>query len=466
MIRRGILLSVALLLAGCVSGRDYAVPKHALVRAPGATGPLVGGRQPGFSETQPSDHWWRLYADPRLDTLVTEALAANTDLRAADANLRVASATVREVEAGRTVSTSLGAGLALSRLAESGGPLPGTVSYDLGATIGYPLDLSGKIRRAIEAARGDAQAVEATRDEVRLTIAAATARAYASACSANHQLAAAQRVLTIQRRSLDVTRRLAQGGRGTAFDVTRARTAVEQTAATLPQFLAGRTAALYQLAALLGRPPVEYPKEVESCTAPPPLPQALPIGDGMALLKRRPDVRAAERRLAADTARIGVAVADLYPQVSLGGSIGLTGPVASLGSDNAFNIGLGPLISWTFPNRRVTRAGIDQATATADASTARFDGVVLEALRQTETALSAYAREMDHNNALRRARDSAAVAADQADKLYRFGRTDFLQLLTAQNSLASAEAILSASDAALVDRQIDIFLALGGGWQR
>ena len=130
-----------------------------------------------------------------------------------------------------------------------------------------------------------------------------------------------------------------------------------------------------------------------------------------------------------------------------------------------FHLGLGPLISWSFPNRPVIRAQIAQAGASADQALAQFDSTTLEALRQTETALSAYAREGDRNAALRRAQSSAARAADQAGTLYRFGRTDFLSLLTAQAALTTAQANLAASDALLVDRQVDVFKALGGGWQ-
>lgn len=460
----------AILLAASVSacttvGPNYALPDRAAANLPAAQGPFDSGRDRAFADVPLPDHWWRLYGDARLDGFVAEALAANTDLRAADANLARADAVVQEVAAGRTLGTTLSGGATLARPYGTGTSLPGTLGYDLGLGLAYPLDLSGKIRRGIEAARGDAEAVAAARDNVRVTVAAEVARSYAAACSANVTLAANNRVLATQRRTLGVTQRLQRGGRGTAFDVTRANAAVDQSAALIPGILATRTAALYRLATLMGRPPASYPKDVEVCATPPVMARPMPIGDGAALIRRRPDVRAAERSLAAATARIGVATADLYPQVSLGGSAGFTGPVSALGSGDAFHIGLGPLISWSFPNRPVVRARIAQAGASADAALASFDGGVLEALRQTETALSAYARERDRNAALARARSSAATAADQAGKLYRFGRTDFLSLLTAQAALATAEANLTASDALLVDCQVDVFKALGGGWQ-
>ncbi|HET8611143.1 MAG TPA: TolC family protein, partial [Sphingomonas sp.] len=327
------------------------------------------------------------------------------------------------------------------------------------------LDLFGRIRRAVEAATADAEATAAARDEVKVTVAAAVTRNYAAACSANRTLDATRRVLTIERRTLDATQRLFRGGRGTAFDVTRAQAAVDQSAAAIPSILAQRQAALYALGALLGRAPADYPRAVESCAAPPTLKQFLPIGDGSALIRRRPDIREAERELAAATATIGVETAGLYPSVSLGGSAGLGGPFSGIGGGSSFGFSLGPLISWSFPNRAVAHARIAEAGAAAEAAEARFDGSVIEALRQTETALDAYARAIEQVRDLARARDSAAKAADQADKLFRFGRTDFLSVLSAEANLANAEATLAQTRAALVDRQIDVFLALGGGWE-
>jgi outer membrane protein TolC len=303
------------------------------------------------------------------------------------------------------------------------------------------------------------------RDAVRVTVAAETARSYATACLANLTLDANARILTLQGHTLDVTRRLQRGGRGTAFDVTRAQTAVSQSEAAIPVIIAVRTAALYRLAALMGRPPADFPRDVAGCRSSPRLDRLLPIGDGAALIRRRPDVRAAERALAAATARIGVAMAGLYPEVSFGGSIGTIGPLASFGSGGTFDVSVGPLLQWRFPNRRVARSQIAGAQAGAEFAFAQFDAAVLEALRQVETALSAYDGERGRNAALVSAQGNAMIAADQAARLYRFGRADFLALLSAQFVLANAEANLATSDDQLVDRQIDVFKALGGGWQ-
>ncbi len=173
-------------LAACTTaGPDYARPELAAVNVPAAQGPFDSGHEKAFVDTPLPDHWWQLYGDARLDGFVTEALAANADLRAADANLRRADAVVAEVAAGRTLSTAIGGGTSIDRPYTTGGSLPGTLDYNLGLTLAYPLDLSGRIRRGIEAAQGDAEAVAAARDTVRVTVAAETARSYAAACTAN-----------------------------------------------------------------------------------------------------------------------------------------------------------------------------------------------------------------------------------------------------------------------------------------
>jgi NodT family efflux transporter outer membrane factor (OMF) lipoprotein len=459
----GVLLGLA--TAHCTVGPNYQVPAQATANAPGAQGAFVNGGESAFAQAPLPDHWWRLYDDPRLDGYVREALAANTDLRAADANLRRATFAIREAQAAQTVSTVI-SGTAADTRADGIDILsfPG-YSYSLGGAIAYPLDLAGGIRRAVEATRVNAEAVQASRDQVRVTVAAALTRNYATVCSANRSLAAAEHVVGIERQTLDEVRRLFHGGRATAFDVTRAQTAADQSAAAIPPIIAQRQSALYALAALMGRPVASYPRELQDCPEPADLREPLPVGDGAALIRRRADVRAAERSLAAATATIGVETAQLYPQVSIGGALGFAGIFSALGSGSHFGGNIGPLVSWTFPNRSAAHARIAEAGAAAEAADARFDGAVLLALQQTETALNTYVREIDHHRILRQARDSAAEASSQASTLFRFGRTEILNVLTAEANLATAETAVAASDAALADDQANVFLALGGGWE-
>lgn len=461
---RGGLLALLLPMTACVSGPDYHLPANAVAATPRAARAFVSGGEASFSHDAPPDRWWELYGDPQLDGYVREALAANTDLRAADANLRRASATVLEYRARGAVQADVDAS---GTLAHAGGYTQASAapqSYALGLHLSYPLDLAGGIRRGIEAANADAEAVAAARDQVRVVVAAAVTRAYLQVCTRNHTLAATRQVLAVQRATLEATRHLAAGGRGTDFDVSRAGAAVNRSAAGIPHLLAERQAALFELAALMGRLPADYPREAEACPGPPELEQALPVGDGWQLLQRRPDVRAAERSLAAATAMIGVETAGLYPQITLGASSGVAGTPAHLLSADGFGASIGPVLSWHWPNRRVAKARIAAAGANADTALASFDGVVLQALRQTETALSACTQELERERSLAQARGDAARAAGQAQQLYRFGRIDFLDLLSAQAALADAESALAVSRAERIDRQMDLFLSLGGGW--
>jgi multidrug efflux system outer membrane protein len=464
--------ALPLLLAACstVVGPNYKVPENAVVKRLDAAAPFLGAAEKPFSQQPLPAQWWRLYRDQTLDGLIDQALTANTDLRVAAANLARARAVLQEAEQlGRPsadVSASPGFGRAAG--AASGVPhaLPDRASYDTGLHVSYQLDLFGKIARAVEAANADTDSAQAASDLARVTVAAETTRAYAEACSAGQQIAIARQSVALQDKFVRSTAQRIKLGRGTALDNSRALGQLEQLRAAVPPLEAQRRSALYRLAVLTGETPAHFPQAVASCQRVPQLAATIPVGDGAALLRRRPDIRQAERTLAASTARIGVATAELYPQISLGLSAGSTGGLSGFGDANTWRYSLGPLISWSLPSTGTARMHIAQAEAGTAASLARFDGVVLNALRETETALSNYARELDRNAALRAARDQSALASNQAAKLFRFGRTDFLTTLDAERTLASSEAAVAASNAALATDQVTLFLALGGGWEQ
>ncbi|MDF7776920.1 TolC family protein, partial [Sphingomonas sp. AOB5] len=200
--------------------------------------------------------------------------------------------------------------------------------------------------------------------------------------------------------------------------------------------------------------------------APPVARSVIPVGDGRSLLARRPDIRAAERRLAAATARVGVATADLYPSISLGGSIGSTATSpGDLFSNKGFRFSLGPLISWSFPNVSVARARIKQAEAGAEGALATFDGTWLNALRETETALANYIASGERVATLRRGREASSEAARIARLRYQAGAENFQIVLDSERSLAASEALLAQAEGQFSDATITLFLALGGGWQ-
>ena len=280
------------------------------------------------------------------------------------------------------------------------------------------------------------------------------------------QYAVAEQSLKIQSQAFSLTEKQYAAGRGSRVEISRSRSQLESTRATLPVYAAFRRNALYRLNVLIGQAPETPIPAAEACTAPPRLNKPIPTGDGTALLKRRPDVRRADRQLAAATARIGVETALLYPQIS----IGLNAATQALAPSQLFSapgnsFSLGPLLSWTFPNITATKARIRQAEASGEAALATFDGTVLTALQETETALSNYAAGLDRNTALRTARDESAIAARLVNLRYEAGADAFLNVLDAQRTLADNEQQLAQNEADLSAAQITLFQALGGGWE-
>ena len=460
-----LLLAAASLLTVAAAGPNYAPP----ATPPSAAGPFISAPAAPVTAAEPEGAWWRLYQDPVLDRLVADALAANTDLRVAIANLDKARASLREARSDRLPQTNIGAGATYGRSPE-GQRAPGAKredwSFDAGLSVGYEVDLFGRVSRAVEAARGDAQAAEAARDAVKVAIVAETARAYADASSAAERLAVAERTLGLLDRTVSLTAKRFEAGRTSKLDVSRSSALREQQRATLSPLRAQRDAALFRLATLTGRAPADLPADVGQRKTTLRLDRPIPVGDGRGLLARRPDVREAERRLAAETARIGVATADLYPRISLGGSIGSTGPsIGDMFTGGPLRWLLGPLLSWNFPNQEAGRAKIAQAKASTRAALAGFDGTVLRALQETETALSGYAHELDRREALREAASQAQTAANISRAQLREGRVDFLIVLDAERTSAAADADLAESDARVANAQVELFRALGGGWQ-
>lgn len=458
---RKLLFLLALSIAGCTVGPHYAPPQPVAQAAAGFSTAAAGVD----TAAELPAHWWRLYDDPLLDRLVEDALAANTDLRVANANLAKAQAVLGEARAGRLPQTDLtagtGYGSAVGGAAQPAGDRQW--SHSGGLAVGWEVDLFGRVGRAIGAARADAEAVEAVRDAVRITVAAETARAYADVCAFGASVAIARTSIETTEDNLRLVTAQQRAGSVGRLEVERAAGTVAATRAALPEVEGRRRVALLELAALLGRQPGDVPAEVQSCARIPAPMAALPVGDGNALLRRRPDLREAERRLAADTARIGVAAADLYPRIQLGANGNFLRNDDVKGSDS-FSFSLGPLLSWSFPNMAVARSRVRQAEAQGDASLAAFDGKVIGALKEVEQALALYDAGQRRRAALAEARDRAQSAHDLAQIRYRAGSASLLETVVAQQSLVDARAALAMSEQQLGSLRIDLFKALGGGW--
>lgn len=443
------------------------MPQQAMVNAPGAQSPFAEAGSTATDQTAPPDRWWQLYDDPELSRLVEDALTANTDLRAAEANLERSRALVAQAQAGQELEGGFNFDPAYGQLSAEQYLQPRIIApaglYDLGVSASYELDLFGGIRRGIEAARAEDEAVEAARDLVRMTVVAQVAAAYVDLCGAGVQISTAQHVVELQRDRLDDLQRLTAAGRGTRLDVTRAQGLLAQTQADIPSLEARRRNALFLLATLSGKPPAAFGRALD-CRVIPTLTRPIPVGDGAALLKRRPDVRRAERELAAATARIGIVTADLYPRITLGGSLGSTGLLSDIFDPLTNRFAVGPVIRWNL-NQSATRARIEQAEATSRAALAQFDGVVLKSLREAESALNIYTKALERDVSIQAARDRAVQALADAQTLERAGRATSLETLDAERTLAAADSAAAASRVQIAADQVAVFLALGGGWQ-
>jgi NodT family efflux transporter outer membrane factor (OMF) lipoprotein len=443
---------VALTVSGCAAFRT--TPPRASVAASGAF-------QETSSEVSTSDapaKWWRLFDDPVLDAHVERALAANTDLRMAAANLKSARALAGQAHGAQWPATVIesGAGPDPANSQPSTSSVPKT-SYELGFTLAYEVDLFGRVDSAVRAARADADAVQATYQTVRIAVVADTVTAYADLCAAsrNQQLMQAQIDAATRYRDLIATQlRL---GETSPLELSQASAALEQAKAA--RFVADtdRRRALYSLAALEGLSPAQAASLDQPCLSLPHITTPLPVGDAGSLLARRPDVREAERKLAAATARADTARADLYPRIRIGAS---AGDIA--GSSNSI---LTPLVTWNFPNQSIERARINAAKGTAEAALAKFDGVILQALRETETVLADYRNEKARNESLKTALSESELALTRAQARQRIGEDSHLPVFIAQRARNAAEAEAMASDLKIIRNQIALFKALGGGWQ-
>lgn len=456
----------ALALSACAVGPDYVLPHPPLA----SSGPFISAAAPALSADPLPSAWWRLYDDPVLDELVLDALANNTDLRQAAANIARARAGLRGAGAAQLPQAGISAGASYGRVPESQA-LPGGSredwSYDLGLDISYELDLFGRVGRGVEAAQADLAASEADAAAVRVIVVADTTRAYADAAAAAAQLEVAEEIVALLDRSVELTGKRHEAGLSTGLDVARIATLRDQRAAEIPALAAARKAALFRLAILTGRVPSDLPAIAGQRSIALEIAEPIPVGDGAQLLARRPDVRAAERRLAADTARIGVATADLYPNITLGGEVGSTGPdLGDIFTGGPLRWLVGSLLDWSFPNQEAARARIDAADAQSQASLAAFDGTMLKALGETETALSNYTHALERRRVLRLALDQAEKAARITRAQQREGRINALEQLDAERTFAEATAQLAQQDALVSSAQIDLFRALGGGWSQ
>jgi NodT family efflux transporter outer membrane factor (OMF) lipoprotein len=464
----GVIVLASAALAGCVVGPGY----HAPVPPAGAQAPWTSVRPGAETTAAAPDAWWRLYQDAALDAYVREALAANDDIAVAEANLSAARALLEAArggqypDAGATAGAIRGRDPTTNEILELTGRAPVTIwKFDALLDASYEVDLFGRVRRTVEGAKADAEGAVAARDALKVTVAAETARAYAEVCAYGEELAVAHHNLDVVSHEADIAASRHRAGAGSEFEDVRAQTLVAQVRSAIAPLEGGRRAALLQLTVLLGRTPARAPAEAQACVAPPALPELVPVGDGAAMLRRRPDVREADRHLASAIARVGVATAELYPRVTLTGFWGgASSSLSALTAERGLVWGVGPTVQWEFPTQPIPQARVHLAKAGEQAALAEFDSTVLRALKETEQALSLYGAELDHHRDLLDVQAKARKTYELAHGQFQAGAVSQLDLLTAEQSVISADAAVAASDAALTEDQISLFKALGGGW--
>jgi NodT family efflux transporter outer membrane factor (OMF) lipoprotein len=411
--------------------------------------------------------WWKTLNDPTLDMLIEKAVGRNLDIRAAAARLRQARAE-RGLTNGNRFPTLSGSGSAqrvgTSSSSASGGATAN--AYSMGFDAGWELDLFGGIQRSNEAAEASLQASAAAQRDVLVTVLAEVSLNYVELRSFQTRLSIAEKNLASQQSAFDLIESQQEAGLVEELDLQRSRSNVESTRAQLPSLATSVEQARNRLATLLGQPAGSIDSLLAGSLPVPTPPIEVAIGVPADMLRRRPDIRRAERQLAAATARVGVATAELYPKLSLNGSIGLE----SLSSGNLLEqasrtFGIGSVISWRLFEGGKIRSQIAVQGALQEQALIAWESAVLNATEEVENALTAYANEQLRYHSLEKSAQAATRAAELARSRYDAGLSTFLGVLDSDRSRLAAEDALAVSNAQITSNLIKLYKALGGGWQ-
>ena len=451
---------LVLALAACTVGPDYKTPEPAAAN-------IKAAAMSKYDRDHTEILWWQQFEDPTLNKLVAESLQGNRELRIAFARLK-ASRAIRD-----DISNDAMPVVTSRASSEIGhGQVPGQTEkrinqerYDLGLDMAWEIDLFGRIQRELEASEADQQAAEANLYQLQVSMIAELVDAYGQLRGAQLRERIARDNLKNQQDSQGVTTQLRDEGVGNELDVVRADARLAAVEATIPQLQAEQVREKNRIATLLGERADTMSIDL-SPTRLPAIAKALPIGDPTKLLHNRPDVLNAERQLAAQTARIGVQTADLFPRVSLTGFLGFTaGRGSQLGSSAAQAWGLGPSITWAAFDLGSVRARIRGANADAEGALANYEQQVLLALEETENAFSDYDKRQQRLVSLVRQSESSRSAANLASIQYKEGVADFLVLLDAERERLAAEDTQAQAEIEVYRGIVAIYKALGGGWQ-
>ena len=465
-IMKHVLILSAALIAGCTVGPNYKEPQVAV--------PDQFGQATTQPATQPvadiPNAWWTAFNDPVLNRLVVEAVQSNLDLRAAEAR-------VREARAARGVAASdywpdIDAVGSYSRSRPSktignfGSFAVGEQDlWQAGFDAAWEIDVFGAVRRGVQAAEADIQASVADRNDVLLTLLGEVARNYVELRGFQRQVVIAENNVKSQQETLDLTRVRLNAGLGTDLAVAQTEAQVAATQSQIPAFQSLAQQSIHRLSVLLGKQPQALQAQLEPVQPVPAPPPEIPAGVPSELLRRRPDIRRAERQLAAATARVGVATADLFPRFTLTGQLGYeANDLDDLGDSDSVFWSIGPGVRFPIFNRGRFKNQVRVEEARTEQALANYEQTVLRSLEDVENALVAYRKEYVRREALTRAVASNQRAVQLSQQLYQRGLTDFLNVLDAQRALYLQQDQLVESESNVSANAVALFKALGGGW--
>lgn len=468
----GIVLLLA--LAGCAVGPDYRSPS---IKLPASWTEIP---EKGAPSTSPGEEelasWWNIFQDPLLSSLIGEAMEGNLDLMAAETRIKQAraarlaslgsfgpqiegSASFRHTRAPLEVPSGQGGGSKIQGVEKD--------HYETGFDAAWELDIFGGLRRALEAADADLKAQIEARRDIMVTLAAEVAREYMELRALQERIRVAKKNLEVQEHTAEITRKRFEAGFASALDVSNARAQVATTRSQIPLLVAAERQSTHRLAFLLGKEPGALSDLLSQPAGFPRIPELPPLGIPAELLRRRPDIRRAEAQLEAAHARIGVAVAELFPKFRLLGGLSFEATDMASWLDWTRRIwSVGPSMSWRIFETGKIKAEIQRREALRDEALFAYQQSVLQALKEVEDALSAFVREEDRRKAIEEAVKANERSVELALKLYVEGQTDFLNVLQAQRSLYLSEDELIQSLRNSSIQLISLYKALGGGWRQ
>jgi NodT family efflux transporter outer membrane factor (OMF) lipoprotein len=458
---------IMLVLLGCATvGPDYVRPETSLSTT--WQSELKGGLTAEEMNSQALAAWWNTLNDPELSRLIDRAVSGNLDLKKAKARVREARARRGIAKAGLLPSFDAGSSAAWSHSSTDSGTDKTSETSDLYAAsfdANWESDIFGGVRRSVEAADADLGASQEDLRDVLVSLLAEVAVNYIDVRKFQSLLAIAEGNLVSQNETYQLTLWRNQAGLSDELSVQQARYNVEQTRAQLPTLRTGKEEALNRIGVLLGEQPGNLDSLSDQPVPVPAIPRKLSIGIPSDVLRNRPDVRKAERELAAQTARIGVATADLYPKFTLSGSIGIeTLQISTQPISQTWSIGGGPGITWAIFKGGAIRQNIEAQSALQEQALINYETAILSALEDVENALVAYGEEQIRRDSLQEAAQAAQKAVQLAKYKYQSGLTDFYNVLEAERSLLTIQELLAQSNGTVASNLVRLYEALGGGW--